>query len=315
MKPNRTLVAVAVMLVGPASAVSLAQETKQGNAPLSGPRVVDRDESSGKPTLVAHDFDANVIRPEATPEEAAVRLLSLNADSKDQIEKLLRERMIIVDKFVATNLDLLTKFGNAEATGNKLDQAMLLAQAAQKLAPLWKRGPLSGEIEKHLTDDTKPEYERLLNEYYTAVRDETRRNTGEKKPLWTIRIDERLKALGREIERSFKRQLYNGEIIFQYVTPKLNLRPEQEARIREVCAKFAEELNGNDATKAQQVRFVLELGKALDPDQRRVLGKLLKGEQAKKAGKTASKDEPKTKDAKDAKLKLGEKHDTAPNAL
>lgn len=313
MKPTFALVAAAATLAGPA--LTLAQDRPSPDAPLSGPKVVDRREATGKPTLVTHDFDSNVIRPEATPEEAAVRLLPLDQTPKDEIEKLLRERMLIVDKFVATNLDLLTKFGNAEATGDKFDQAMLLAQAAQKLSPLWKRGPLSSEIEKHLPADAKPEYERLLDEYYTAVRDETRRNTGEKKPLWTIRIDERLKALGREIERSFKRQLYNGEIIFQYVTPKLNLRPEQEARIREVCAKFAEELNGNDASKAQQVKFVLELGKALDPDQRKVLGQILKGEQAKKFGKTAPKTDPTAKDAKNAKPQLDDKQDTAPNAL
>lgn len=279
-------VVVTVAFLGQGLSASLA--TAQGNpdAPLSGPKVVDRRDATGKPTLVAHDFDSNVIRPEATPEEAAVHLLTLDAASRDEVEKLLRERMVIVDKFVATNLDLLTKLGNADATGDKVDQIMLLTQAAQKLTPLWKRGPLNAEIEKHLPPNAKPEYERLLTEYYSAVRDETRRNTGEKKPLWTIRIDERLKALGREIERSFKRQLYNGEIIFQYVTPKLNLRPEQEARVREVCAQFAQELNGNDATKAQQVRFVLELGKALDPDQRKLLGQILKGQQAKKSEKT-----------------------------
>lgn len=315
MQLHCTVVAFAVALVGPPCVSSFAQEHKSADAPLSGPKVVHRGERTDKPTIVAHDFDANVIRPEATPEEAAVRLLALDPASKDEIDKVLRERMIIVDKFVATNLDLLTKFGNAEATGNKLDQAMLLAQAAQKLAPLWKRGPLHGEIEKLLPADATPEYERLVDEYYTAVRDETRRNTGEKKPLWAIRIDERLKALGREIERSFKRQLYNGEIIFQYVTPKLHLRPEQEPRIREVCAKFAEELNGNDATKAQQVRFVLELGKALDPDQRKLLGQILKGEQAKKSGKTTPKGE-RSKDGKPSgnELKDGKAVDP-PNSL
>lgn len=310
MKAHVSVAALTSVMLASACTPCRAQNRLQIDSPLSGPTVVDRHDAADRPSLVTHDFDANVIRPEASPEEAALRLLALDAASKSEIDKLLRERMIIVDKFVATNLDLLTKFGNAEATGNKLDQAMLLAQAAQKLAPLWKRGPLASEIEKHLPPDAKPEYERLLAEYYTAVRDETRRNTGEKKPLWTIRVDERLKALGREIERSFKRQLYNGEIIFQYITPRLKLRPEQEARVRDVCAKFAEELNGNDATKPQQVRFVLELGKALDPDQRKVLGQILRGEQAKKSDQSKPKGEQAADVKNTAKKQL---HD--PNAL
>ncbi len=311
MKSQVFVAAITFVMLASAGSPCPAQDRDTTDSPLSGPKVVDRPDAADRPTLVAHDFDANVIRPEASPEEAALRLLSLDAMCKSEIDKLLRERMIIIDKFVATNLDLLTKFGNAEATGNKLDQAMLLAQAAQKLAPLWKRGPLASEIEKHLPPDAKPEYERLLTEYYTAVRDETRRKTGEKKPLWAIRVDERLKALGREIERSFKRQLYNGEIIFQYITPRLQLRPDQEARVREVCAKFAEELNGNDATKAQQVRFILELGKALDPDQRKVLGQLLRGEQAQKSDQT----KPKGMRADDHNKNDAKKHLQDPNAL
>jgi hypothetical protein len=310
MKSHIIVAALTSVMLASACSPCRAQDRPQGDSPLSGPKVIDRREVADKPSLVAFDFDANVIRPEASPEEAALRLLSLDAASKSEIDKLLRERMIIVDQFVATNLDLLTKFGNAEATGNKLDQAMLLAQAAQKLTPLWKRGSLANEIEKHLPPDAKPEYERLLTEYYTAVRDETRRNTGEKKPLWAIRVDERLKALGREIERSFKRQLYNGEIIFQYITPRLHLRPEQEARVREVCAKFAEELNGNDATKPQQVRFVLELGKALDPDQRKVLGQILRGEQARKSDQSKPKGERTTDAKNDAKHQVRD-----PNSL
>lgn len=258
-------------------------------SPLSGPRVAEPGAARGESSIVAYDFDSNVVRPEASPEEAAAQLLALEGDAKDRVDVLLRERLKILDTFVAHNLDLLTKFGNAEATGNALDKALLLAEAARKLVPLWKRGTLQSEIEKVLPEERKPEYTRLLDEYYHAVRDETLRNTGEKKALWTIRLDERMKALGREIERSVKRQLYNGEILFQYITPKLHLRPEQEARVHEVCAKFAEELSGNDATKAQQVKFVFDLGSALDNDQRKILGQILRGEQAKKAGKTAPK--------------------------
>lgn len=316
MKSTRLLPPFLCLVV--AAPLCLSQTSTPGTSPdvppLAGPHAVESVDRATQPTLVAHDFNSNVIRPEASAEEAAAQLLKLDPTAKEPIERLLRERMRIVDKFVATNLDLLTKFGNAEATGDKVDQVLLLTQAAQKLMPLWKRGPLHSEIEKQLPPDAKAEYERLLDEYYAAVRQETLRNTGEKKPLWAIRVDERLKSLGREIERSFKRQLYNGEILFQYITPKLGLRAEQEPRIREVCAKFAEELNGNDATKAQQVRFVLELGKALDNDQRRILGKLLKGQQAKKADKTDAKPTSETTDPSKNPAKNVTKK-TEPNAL
>lgn len=250
--------------------------------PLAGPKVVEAGEREHRPTIVAHDFDGNVVRPEGTAEEAAAGLLALDADAKRSIDALILDRHKILDEFVAGNLDLLTKFGNAEATGNKLDQAMLLAQAAKKLQPLWKRGTLYAEIEKHLPADHKGEFDRLLDEYWSAVRDEVKRNTGEKKPIWTVRIDERLKALGREIERAFKRQLGSGEIVFRYITQGVTLRADQEPKIREACAKFADEVGVNDATKAQQVKLFMAIYPLLDNDQRRALGKRIRGEDTKK---------------------------------
>lgn len=272
--------------------------------PLSGPRVV---EAAARASIVERDFNGKVRRPETSAEEAALAVVSIpkekRADVKERVDRILRERDGILDKFVSGNIDLLTKFGQAQATENKLDQLALLTEAMRKLSPLRERGTLQQEIEGALPEESREEFKRLMKEYHDALVAEVRADekkaamAGEEgqgegmkadrkadknakkpdpKPRFAIMIDENLKGLGRDIERSFARQLKNGELVFRYLTAGLKLSPEQEAKIRTTCMDFAERTKGEDL-KGEQVKLFFAIWGQLDKEQQKVFGKRVNG--------------------------------------
>jgi hypothetical protein len=228
---------------------------------------------------VEYEFPGRVRRPETSPEERAAALLELDPAGRAVVDAVLYRRAKILDEFVADNLDLIVKLVTAGAAGNKADQAVLAGEALEKLAPLRAMGPLRLQIESVLPVDKKPEFERLLKEYWDAVVAEKQRTgpasaandearpavTRERiKARWEIVLQERMECFGREVERAFKRQQAAGSILFKYLTKGVDLSKEQADRVREVCERFAMETRLVDATAEQQQKFFFELGALLD---------------------------------------------------
>jgi len=272
--------------------------------PLAGPHVV---EAAARASIVERDFYGKVRRPETSAEEAALGKVVIaeekRAEVKERVDRILRERDGILDKFVSGNIDLLTKFGQAQATENKLDQFALLTEAMRKLSPLRERGTLQQEIEGALPEESREEFKRLMKEYQDALVAECRaeekkvaeamadeqggemkadEKSGKKakkpevKPRFAILMEENLKGLGRDIERSFARQLKNGELVFRYMTAGLKLTPEQEKNIRATCMDFAEKTKGEEL-KGEQVKLFFAIWNQLDKDQQKVFGKRMNG--------------------------------------
>ena len=79
-------------------------------------------------------------------------------------------------------------------------------------------------------------------------------------------IEERFASLGREIERSFERQLRSGDVLFAYLTEGITLRPDQEARIRQAVADVVER-HDVEASKPAQALLGASILAYLDPEQ------------------------------------------------
>lgn len=279
----RTVVCAACVMTLPSLLIGV-QPSPVGPPPLSGPRVDAANETPARQTLVERDFDGEVRRVETTPEEAAVAILDLDDETRARVERVFRERMKLIDAFVAENLDLLTKFGTADATGNKLDQLSLGLQAFNKLKPLRERGPLQDEIESLLPEASRAKFRSLVNGYWKAIHEShvaAARKSGDRKEAdkakWQVMLDEKLKALGKEIERSAYRLVKNGELIYRYIAQGLNLTEEQAGKVRTKCHAFADEVGDKEATKAQQVKLFLAVWADLDNTQRKELGKRING--------------------------------------
>lgn len=259
---------------------------------LGGPRIPDK---AGRATLVSYEFTGKVRRPETTPEEAAAALIDLDPAPRAILDAVLYRRAKMLDEFVADNLDLIVKLVTAGATGDKADQALLAGEALVKLAPLSALGTLRAQVDGVLPTEQRPEFERLLKEYFDAVVAERQRpaspsgprsaDAGAPEPKkertkarWEIILQERVECFGREIERAFKRQEAAGSILFRYLTTGVDLSKEQAEKVRDVCEAFARDTKMN-ATPEQQRKFFFDLAALLDTRQQTKMIRRLQGKQ------------------------------------
>ncbi|GJQ29515.1 MAG: hypothetical protein HBSAPP03_13990 [Phycisphaerae bacterium] len=237
--------------------------------PLAGPRV-DEAPAPARVTLIERDFDGAVKIPELPPEEVALSLLGLEApgataeqrEAHAAARRVLEERAKFIDDFVVNNIPLLTMFGNAENTGDKLDQFMLGLEALRKFAPLREKGSLRSRLAAALPEAERARYETLLDEFWLALeKDRARRPKadGTKPNRLEILLGAKLESFGREGERSFARVQYSGELLYHYATRGLTLTPLQKRRLRELAADHA--ARGDNVTEADNRRlFARALG-------------------------------------------------------
>lgn len=245
------------------------QPTESGDpAPLAGPSV-----TTDERRYIYSNFHGEVERPGARPEELALSSLDLDAADRSRVSAILRRREQTLDRIVAENLDLLTMLGTASETGDRLDQFILGVRLLEKFRPLARDGALRQEIAAALPTAQAKRFEAALNEYWRQVGEH-----GKDKPDDRGRPQGRLGAvlaemfqiLGEEIERSFQRQVQSGQLVVTFLLADLDLSPEQEARLAELTADFAQRTMAKP-TEQQQLIFGLSLAAHLTEAQRRIV--------------------------------------------
>ena len=248
----------------------------QEQSPLAGPSVT----SKAKPaSLVERDFNGAVRRPERTPEEAAIAILTLSDAAKAKVEEVFDRRYQALDAFVAGNINLLTKFGVAFGTGNKLDMAGLGIEAFNKTANLRIGGSLWEQVRAALPSDVAPKFDALMNEYWDAVVAEgrkTKNEQGKERSRFEITTAEKLQIFGHEIEQSFNSQIYSGSLYVNALKAKVNLTQSQRKRIEELTLDFAKRTNFKPTDK-DQGQLVIAILAVLDESQRAQVARILQG--------------------------------------
>ncbi len=286
-RPARNTARIAAALsgllaVGPALAQPNEVRKKSDDtaaSPLAGPRVVEPSKAN---PLVTVDFNGMVRRPESTPEEAVVETMTLDEKAREAVKKVFDRRQAILDEFVVKEVDLLTKFGVASGTNDKLDQAALGVEAFRKLAPLREGGSLWEQVMAALPAGDASEFNTRMSAYWDAVVVEGKKikkakgidelKPGEKpvekeRSRFEIVVEERLKILGQEIKNSFERQQASGEYLIKYFTHDLGLSTTQKARIQEMTLAFINE-TGMKPTDEQQKQLALRAMSILTEEQR-----------------------------------------------
>jgi hypothetical protein len=244
------------------------------DSPLAGPRVGAK---VTRITLVEFGIDGKVRRPDATPEEAAIGLLNLPPDAAERVTKVVGERARIIERFVTENIDLLTIAGQVFATGKPNEQIMLGVSALEKLMPLWDRGPIRDEIATALPAESRAKFEAILDEYWNAVLDEHRKAKKWGEYSWFgAMAEERLKIVGREIEKAFQRTEQSGGLVYAYVAKDLNLSPQQSRRVRALISEFVEK-GGDGAPKEVKDRIFGSVFAMLTPEQAKTLMERFQG--------------------------------------
>jgi hypothetical protein len=237
---------------------------------LAGPQVGE----ARRGTLVAHEYDGTVRRPDEPAEIAAVRLLDLPGAVRAKIDDIVAERDRFLDSFVENNLDLLSKLDTAGKTNDKLDQAMLGLEAVAKLVPLGRHGSLQKRIRAVLPAEAAKRFDAILEEYRDAVVAQERAKDP-KKPRFAILAGERVQSLLREVAAAFQRLEKSGVLLYQYFFKDAELTKEQEAAIRAILDEFVEETKGAP-TKQQEATVFLAVMSKLDVKQQTALIRRLK---------------------------------------
>lgn len=267
------------------AALALVACLAQPESPLAGPRVVNPP-AMPRLSITQRVFDGTVKMPEVSPEEAALEQLKLDGPeaSESQRESHTRARAVLaararfMDEFVLGNIPLLTMFGNAENTGDGLDQFMLALEAVRKFKPLTDKGRLADLIAAELSTEDRARYNRVLAEFWSDLardRAQHRKPDGKRPGRVEVILGAKLESFGREVERSFTRVQYSGELLYQYATKGMRLTKNQERRLRELVGEHA--AKGEEVTEEDNKRLFAGAWIILEPRQRGRLVRNLKG--------------------------------------
>lgn len=269
MRTAQVMTAVVAMSAGVVFGQDARPEPNQEPV-LKGPTV---SAPATKPTLVEKDFSGKLKRLDVPAEEAALRLMKVDDAARSRIDTILSERAAIIDKAVIENIDLVVQIHNAGQSGDKAEALRLFQEFAKKLEPLKARGKPVDEIASALPEDQREPYRALVSEYHQAQVADTMaqaRGRGEEMGLKQAAGRELVGAIGLEIKRSYERQIGSRKEDFEKLLASLNLKPEQETRIRNMVTEYGQKTKLNPSPEQKRAMFG-KIYKELDAEQRKAL--------------------------------------------
>lgn len=285
---RRAWFAWALICVGLLGSVATAQESREPEPALAGPRVhtpapvAPRDGAQamdGTPGMRARTtglfvaLDGSINRAESTPEEAVLARMDLDETTRARVQGVLVARARLIDEFVRANIDLLTEIGTASETRNIPDLLWLGMETWEKTRPLRSRALLHEEIAAVLPAEERAPFQQALGDYWRTIID----SRGPKNMLerFGMLLEERLKVFGAQVEKSFQRLLRSGDLLFYYVSKDLDLSPAQRARLAEIIDEALS--RGDVDDKMVQDRIGLGALSIMTPEQAAIVIKRFRG--------------------------------------
>lgn len=258
---------------------SAALATPPAAPVLSGPKV-QTPASNAKPTLVRRDFSGKLVRLDVHPAEAAVKLLTLDDQTRAKVDAILLERSRLLDQLVTENLPLLVQLQSARASGDKKAAARCLAQLSEKAQPLRDRGQLAQQLLAVLPPEQGRQLKSLIQEYWAElVREELASKAGEqptpdpsprRADMRQVMRQQLLAIAGDEIRRAYERTISARAADFNDLLKDLNLTAEQESRIRKIVGDAFQNTGGNP-TPQDHARAFAQVWPILDQSQQTAL--------------------------------------------
>jgi len=245
--------------------------------------------TSEEESLVVKSFYGEIELPKPTAEEAALGLLTISEAEKAATMKVLGSRRRILDDFVGSNTDLLTKLGVAAGTGDKTDQGNLLIEAAAELRALWAKGALQDQLRDCLSQANAKRFDRLLSKFwteYSRAKMLVKKEDGNLPNKFEVMTGAKLESLGKEIEAAFGQMLTSGSLLYKLFFDGVPLDADQRAELPELVETFTRDTEG----ESDEVRFPRLVGlimpKLKTDEQRRTflgnIGRLSRGDLTKK---------------------------------
>ncbi|MCL4740700.1 MAG: hypothetical protein KJZ54_00695 [Phycisphaerales bacterium] len=246
------------------------------DAPLAGPALAGGEREA---SLVRVDYEGRVRRLEVPPEEAALELLELDAETLAAARRVVSERAAVMDRIVLENLELFPQFAAAEQAGDRLGQVRLFLEFVRVTEPLRRRGSLGEELRAVLPERARARFDALVSDYWRAAAGE--RVARAKAEGATVRAgdamrQERFDAFGRELERSYARLSASESFFVEYLLRGLGLSEHQEKRVRAIIGEYdARAMRG--ATEAEKAEAFIGVIALLNERQREAFLERLRG--------------------------------------
>lgn len=296
---NRFAILVAG-IVGTASGVSFAQGDDPGT-PAARPATLpapgsDADALRG-PTLTKHpdrpersivqrDFQGRLKKLEENPAMVGLGKLSLSAEEKKQVEKVIGDRAAALDMIVRDNLKLIIELAQAKQSGDAEATNRFQAQVLERASPYFKRGTLMNEVRPALSEEHAAELKRMVDEYNTVAAEERMADpmSGPKKDnKFGALLAQGFEGFAAEARASYERVIGGGGKEFESLIKLLQLTAEQESRIRQRAGDLFQKTYGKP-TKRQQFGLFMDIYAELDVEQRHRLAEYIGEENRVKRG-------------------------------
>lgn len=237
---------------------------------LAGPSL---EPAARERTIVERDFDGRVKIPDPTPEQAALRLLAIDAETQPKIDRVLARRLQILSDFVGENLFLLQQLDTADKAGDKKGAILLALKAATELRALTENGTLQQQLARVLPVSQRREFNAILARFWKEYANEQVKHPnkeGKARGRVEVVAEAKVQSLGREIERTVASMVGSGDLIARLLLKDITLLPEQRARVADIIELYARHAKDAPTDKQNQQLFVTLLT-ALDADQQKQL--------------------------------------------
>lgn len=283
---RRVMIATGVVLLSAAAAwsqpVKKVDQTPPAKepAPSVEPAKPAPAPAPAAPTLVQRNAEGRVIRLSELPPVAAVRIMSLSADSRRQADRIIADKSAELDKFARANFGAVVRLYEAHADGRAAEAARLASDMWDRNKELRDRSSVTQELMAFMSPTESAELRRLVQEYLQArIADEAsaaKVRFDRFDPKEFIR-SEQVYMLGEDLVRAFGRIAEKASLDADELSKSLGLSPKQDEEVRRLAADAYQRALG-DMTASQRAELLRQVIHVLHEEQRTVMFARLSGQ-------------------------------------
>lgn len=240
--------------------------------PLSGPSVPEEAESR----RIERDFEGNMKPLEVRPEVAALNELSLSESERAKVDEILAHRNATTTRLIRENIDLLLRAQSVREGNDPEARRALLEDFREAFKDLSTNGPLAEQLAGAMTAENAEKFNEINRQYWRELVTQNSKD-GPDRPRGKAAVTRAaLKLLAQEIKQSYERTIAEGKERLDQVIARLELTPEQDAKVRAIVTEFGQQTKLNP-TGTQRIALFTRIAQVLTPEQRQKAFDLVRG--------------------------------------
>lgn len=218
---------------------AMTDEAMQDSDLLRGPTVAD----DATRTLINVDMGGNFVRVQGRPEEAALGLVIVDPDRRQQAQAAAAARRTSIGMLLIDNIDLVKEASDAVRAGENQTVQRVYREIYSRFDPDQIRDPLLADFAQALSAEEQQQVVAMVDDYWTAWIDWELRNRNNPNDAMRARTEQRLafSIFQREIGEAYNWALrpfqQRMEALYEMVEPT----EEQRSAIRDAMIEYIRE--------------------------------------------------------------------------